>query len=141
MYKPKYFKIQELVCPHVYEKFGSRAWNFFHREFLRDLDKLRELLGTPVTVNDWHLGGMYSQSGLRCPRCAMNEKFSMSAHNFGMAADVKAKGYLSREISEKIISNYRLFNSFKRIENTFYTPTWCHIDSRGHHQGIVFFNP
>lgn len=141
MYKPKHYKIQELVCPHVYEKHGSKAWNFFHREFLQDLDRLRDLLGCPVIINDWHTGGSYSQSGLRCPLCATNEDFSMSAHNLGGAVDIRTGVYFSKQISEKIISNYRLFKSFKRIENILHTPSWCHIDTRGHHEGIVFFNP
>ena len=36
MYKCKYFKIQELVCPHVYEKYGDKSWEFFNEEFLKE---------------------------------------------------------------------------------------------------------
>lgn len=140
MYKPKYFKIQELVCPHIYESHRSKAWNFFKKDFLQDLDELREFLGCPIFINDWHLGGEYSRSGLRCPICAKKNTFSTSAHDFGRAVDIRTGAHFSGQLAEKITNNQKLFKSFKRIENTLFTPNWCHIDTLGDHDGIILFS-
>ena len=42
MKKSNYFKIQELVCPDVYKKYGERAWMFLDKEMIESLDKIRE---------------------------------------------------------------------------------------------------
>lgn len=36
-----YFKIQELVCPHCYSKFGETSWQFISTELLSTLYILR----------------------------------------------------------------------------------------------------
>ena len=42
-----YFDIQELVCRHVYEKYGNNAWQFFDNRLLETLLVIREKLGKP----------------------------------------------------------------------------------------------
>ena len=69
MYKCKYFKLQELVCPDVYKQYGEKAWEFFDESFLKDLDLVRELLGVPIIINNWNTEGQYKESGLRCDLC------------------------------------------------------------------------
>ena len=33
----QFFSIEELVCPHVYRKWGQRAWQFLDTDFLYTL--------------------------------------------------------------------------------------------------------
>lgn len=48
----KYFNIKELVCPHVYDKFGERAWIFLDTMALRMLLVLRrDILKVPLVCN------------------------------------------------------------------------------------------
>lgn len=62
----RYFNIKELVCPHVYEKFGERAWIFLDAMALRLLLVLRrDILKVPLVCNTKTL----TQRGLRCNRC------------------------------------------------------------------------
>lgn len=147
MYKCKYFKIQELVCPHVYKKYGDKAWEFFNKELLKDLDTVREVLGVVITINNWHIKGQYKESGNRCPFCSIlakkidNKELNMSMHNLCQAFDLKPKGLEIKKAVDMIMDNVHRFKIIKRIENPNHTPTWLHIDTKGHHKGIKIFNP
>ena len=147
MYKCKYFKIQELVCPHVYKKYGDKAWEFFSEELLKDLDTVREVLGVPIIINNWHIEGQYKESGNRCQFCSIvakkiaNKELNMSMHNLYQAFDLKPKGLEIKKAVEMILDNVHRFKVIKRIENPDYTSTWLHIDTKGHHKGIRIFNP
>ncbi|MGL5209051.1 hypothetical protein [Cetobacterium sp.] len=147
MYKCKYFKIQELVCPHVYKKYGDKAWEFFNKEFLKDLDTIREVLEVPIVINNWHINGSYKESGNRCQLCSKvakkiaNKELNMSMHNLYQAFDLKPKGLEIKKAVEMIMDNVHRFKVIKRIENPDYTLTWLHIDTKGHHKGIRIFNP
>ncbi|MEE0969944.1 MAG: hypothetical protein U0M06_11295, partial [Clostridia bacterium] len=61
-----YFDIKELVCPHVYNKFREYAWRFFDPRLLDTLLVIREKINKPIYVNNWDMGGDFSQRGLRC---------------------------------------------------------------------------
>jgi hypothetical protein len=52
IYRPEYFELYELVCPHVYYRFGEQAWQFLDPRQLKMMDWVREKLG-PVFVNNW----------------------------------------------------------------------------------------
>ncbi|MGL4935000.1 MAG: hypothetical protein ACRC51_05950 [Cetobacterium sp.] len=146
MYKCKYFKLQELVCPDIYKQYGDSAWEFFDQNFLKDLDGIRELFNTAIIINNWHIGGSYKESGLRCALCnevkkhTLKGKVNMSAHKMN-GADLKLKGIEIKKAVETIVNNAHRFKTIKRIENPDYTPTWLHVDTRGHHEGIKIFNP
>lgn len=147
MYKCKYFKIQELVCQHVYKKYGDKSWEFFSEEFLKDLDTVREVLGVPIIINNWHVNGQYKESGNRCQFCSIvakkitNKELNMSMHNLYRAFDLKPKNLEIKKAVEMIMDNVHRFKVIKRIENPDYTLTWLHLDTKGHHKGIRIFNP
>ena len=46
----RYFDIRELVCPHVYDKFGLYAWQFFDPRLLDVLLAIREGIGKPIII-------------------------------------------------------------------------------------------
>jgi hypothetical protein len=51
--KPANFDLEELVCPHVYYRFGETAWQFFQPAILELMDWVRNTLNRPVFVNNW----------------------------------------------------------------------------------------
>ena len=51
--KPDWFDLDELVCPHVYYKFGEMAWQFFDPRLFVLMDWVRHKLG-PVFINNWY---------------------------------------------------------------------------------------
>jgi hypothetical protein len=100
--KPKHFGLEELVCPHVYYKYGEMAWQFLDQKQLILLDWVRERLGA-MFINNWHEDqwinsdyvqfiiektkaglpiieteepvpdpALFSQRGLRCNICGLN---------------------------------------------------------------------
>jgi hypothetical protein len=54
MYRAKHFKLQELVCAHVYFKYGDQAWDFLDDKQMELMDWIGERLGV-VIVNNYHL--------------------------------------------------------------------------------------
>lgn len=48
----KYFDLEELVCPHIFYKYGEWVWKFFDPRMLKMLEWTREKHG-PVYVNNW----------------------------------------------------------------------------------------
>lgn len=147
MYKCKYFAIHELVCKHVYDKFGEKAWEFFDKDFLEDLDTIREILGVPVVINTWKKGGQYSESGNRCPKCSIVAKkiqagqLYMSMHNLFGAMDMKPKGMTIKEAVKKVQDNAHRLKTINRIEDPNVTTSWLHVDKKGHGNGIRIFIP
>ena len=99
--KPKHFDLQELICPHVYYKFGEMAWQFLDQKQLILMDWIRDQLGA-IFVNNWYYeyldstfvkyirnsilenkpifafsepsypDTLFSQRGLRCNICGLN---------------------------------------------------------------------
>lgn len=139
-----YFDIQELVCKHVYNKFGDNAWQFFDDRLLETLLVIREKLGKPVTVNNWKLGGNLTQRGLRCNVCQLVaektrlKKVYMSAHSQGTAVDFDVKGMTALDVRNWIKDNQILLPYPIRLEQDV---TWVHMDMRndGTRGKVVYF--
>ena len=141
--KSKYFKIEELVCRHVYEKFGDKAWMFIDDRLIETLNLLREkILGVPMIINTWKDGGGYSQRGLRCNRCQIvREKTSpyLSAHILGKGVDFNAAGMTADEVRSEIIKAQVLLPWPIRLEKGV---SWVHLDvyDSGNGEKITLFS-
>lgn len=121
----KYFSIKELVCNHVYEKYGERAWMFLDTMALRLLLILRrDILKVPLVCNTKTL----KQRGLRCNLCEIvKEKTSpyLSAHVLGKGFDFSSPALSAEEMRLKISENVDLLPCKVRIEQDV---NWLHID-------------
>jgi hypothetical protein len=128
-----YFNIKELVCPHVYDKHREYAWNFFDPRLLDTLFVIREKIGKPIVVNNWAVGGDFSQRGLRCNICSIPkektalEKLYMSAHSQGMAVDFDVSGMKAEEVRKWIKDNQIFLPYPIRLEEDV---NWVHLDVR-----------
>jgi len=143
MYVSKYFKIQELVSKDVYNSRGEFAWELLDLELILTLDELREILNRPITVNDWHIGGRYKDSGFRLP--SFYTSMSFSQHLYGRAADIKVKGLTALQVQDFIIEAKRS-NKLPHLRGLeLDTPTWTHIDTRytdrGGENELFLFRP
>ncbi len=141
IYKCKHFKIQELVSPQVYQRYGEFAWRFFSNDLKQDFDTIREYHGHGITINDWVFGGkQFTQCGLRSnldPLVKSKTTLYCSAHCMGKAVDMHSS-----------YSNYKLYTDIEalkkagklravsRIESRKSTKDgWVHIDEFGSSNG------
>jgi len=141
----KHFELQELVPPSIFQTFGLTAIQFIRPEILAVLDLLREKVGKPVIVNNWHTGGQYKESGYRIPHTKTGARYSM--HKLGIAADVKVNGMTPMQVLAVILADHDEFKAagMTTYENPAFTPTWLHIDcrqvARPDHNAFRMVNP
>ena len=127
----KYFGIKELVCPHVYERWGEMAWQFLDERLLANLDFIREGIGKPIVVNNWAQGGQYSQRGLRCNCCILViektdlRKVYLSQHIFGKAVDFNVVGMDAESVRKWIKTHAKKLPYPCRLEENV---SWVHLD-------------
>lgn len=142
IYKPIYFELQELVCPHVFIKYKEFAFNFFDTRLLIMLDTIRDRIGRPIYVNDWQVRGDKDQRGLRCPQCEIvknQTELYMSAHCLGKGADFEVPGLVAQEVRDWIIKNKNLWPYPIRLEKN---TSWVHLDlfSNNSDSKVTLFN-
>jgi len=128
----EYFDLRELVCEHTYNAFGEKSWQFFDRDFLEMLLVLRrDIIAAPMTVNNWHLGGQFSQRGFRCNICqltrskTLKNQIYLTSHANGAAIDFDAKGMTAEHVRAKVKANAVKLPCNVRMESKV---TWAHID-------------
>ena len=126
-YRPKHFGLRELVGPDLYMARGEAAWELLDPRGLAVLDALRDKWG-PVTVNDWHVGGGFSQSGLRDPVTGIGAR--LSQHKSGRAFDCKFKDTTPQAVYAYLLENADEFPGLTTLEDIAATPTWLHFDVR-----------
>lgn len=125
-----WFDVRELVSPEDWTSLGSRAESLIDPKLVHVLDKLRTILGYPIIVNDWHIGGQYKLSGYRNRLVSIGGFYSQ--HRHGRAGDIKVPGLSSRSVAKVILSakNELMPLGLSVIEDPDATPTWTHLDVR-----------
>ena len=127
-----HFKVHELVCPHVYKKFGDRSLMFADPRLLKWLDWFRGAIGKPVTINTYGTGGGYNQRGYRCNVCpivrdkSIDNDMYLSAHTRFQAADFNVDGMGEDEIKVWLVNHASEMPCRIRLEKD--TVGWTHID-------------
>lgn len=125
----KYFKIYELVDETVYKKYKENSVRFIDNRLLITLDKIREILGVPLVINDWYWGGNNQQRGLRTNICQIVKSkgnvLYLSSHCFGRAFDAVSAKMTAEEMRRKIVLNAHLLPYPIRMESGV---SWLHVD-------------
>jgi len=129
-YRPKYFHAWELVDRVTYQKFSGNSFFLFSAISLMMIDGIRDFLGVPVIINNWHEGGAYEFSGLRPISCKVGAEYSQ--HRLGQAFDLKPLRMPIGDAFKKIMDNIsdERLKYISVIEDITYTPTWLHVDCR-----------
>ena len=130
--KSPYFSVKELVCKHVYERYGENAAMFLDDKLIETLNVIREqILCAPMTVNNWHAGGNFTQRGLRCNICELVKsktdagRLYLSAHMLGKAVDCNVKGMTAEKARRLVIEKQESLPYPIRLEDGV---SWLHID-------------
>ncbi len=144
LYRPQFFTITELVCPHVYNKFGGLAFLFLDERIVITIDTIRRLINKPITVNTWADGGEFSQRGLRCNLCSLVKdktlanQLYMSAHVLGMAMDFDVENMTADDTRLWIALNKDKLPYNMRLEKNV---DWVHLDVYNNGNKLTFFEP
>lgn len=135
----EYFRIGELVCDHIYARFGDKAWMFLSTELLHTLLVLRtEIIKEPMIVNTSTL----KQRGMRCNMCPLVKGKSsvyVSAHLLGRGVDFHVNGKTAEQVRQLIKANANKLPYKVRLERAV---SWVHLDcyDTGSKDKIVEFN-
>lgn len=125
----KYFQVKELVCPHIYKKFGEKSWQFLQTNYLHALLILRtDILNAPMTCNT----STMTQRGMRCNMCELvksKKDAYISSHILGKAGDFDVKGMSAEQARQKILANAKKLPCKCRIEADV---NWLHFDTMYH---------
>lgn len=131
MQTSRYFTIQELVCSHVYQRFGNQSWQFIHTHLLHTLFQVRQGINKPIHINNWARGGSFSQRGLRCNLCQLastksaNKQLYLSSHCLGAGVDFDVKGMSAPQVRSWIKQHQHLLPHPIRLESDV---NWVHLD-------------
>lgn len=121
----KYFKARELVCDHIYAKWGENSWRFLDTDFLHALLVIRkDILGAPMFCNT----SSATQRGMRCNCCKLvrdKKNVYLSAHVLGKGGDFTVFGMTAEQARQKIKAYSHLLPFSIRIESKV---SWLHFD-------------
>lgn len=127
----RFFDVEELVCDHIYGKWGEGAWKFLDTDFLHALLVIRrDIIRLPM----WCNSKSAHQKGMRCNRCALVKSKSvpyLSAHVLGKAGDFVITGMKASDAREKIKAAADKLPCKVRLEkydSAGNEITWVHID-------------
>lgn len=128
----KHFIVQEFIDPITYSKLGDDSISLIDPKLIAIADFIREDTGLPVTINNWHNGGQYYESGLRNKDSKTGAP--KSTHKLGMGMDVKIKDWGGKEWYEYVKKNFKkLYDlGLRRIEDKTIATTWGHMDTKEH---------
>ena len=126
-FKLKHFIPQEFVPKVIFNMRGGKALQLMDREILVFIDTLREVLGKRITVNNWHVGGGFSQRGLRTSASKHFKQFSQ--HTYGKALDFDVEDMTADEVRQWLVEHRNLdwVSPISFIEDGC---SWVHVDTR-----------
>ena len=146
----KYFDIRELVGPRTFKKHGHRSWKFFRTDALHALLIVREGIGKPITLNNWHRGGRFTQRGLRTNIQGIFKGFFrrgvlyLSAHVLGCGFDFDVRGMSANQVRQWIVENKHRFPFKIRLERKLRGKfiSWTHLDTyhEPHNDDVYLFD-
>lgn len=123
--------VKEIVCPHIYAKWGDKAIRFINPNAIAVLDVIRnKILKRPIRINN----NTWKQRGMRCNLCQLvadktkKQQPYLSAHVLGTGFDFDCPGLTVPQIHELIKKNAHLLPCKIRLESPTNAPTWCHFD-------------
>ena len=139
MLTSKYFEIQELVSPEIYEILEDDAWKVIDPQLIETIDKVREILNVPLICNNWHWGGSRKNSGMRAKTYPYGAP--KSYHKRGQAVDLISHKMSAKEMREIIEERQDELPYPIRIEkwDNKGELTWVHIDMGNTKGNKIYF--
>lgn len=134
-YQPKYFKAYELVPADIFNSLEEwRIWLLFDPRILWTIDRIRELYGKPMTVNNWKSGGPFSLRGWRPSSVDLVKGVLVDQHKYGRAIDFDIAGVPASSFVSDVLSRPAA-NEFQYITGL-EIASWNHIDCRNYDRAL-----
>lgn len=133
------FDMREFVHPLIWQGVGPVKARWYISDFQRDYAfLLRNVLDSPVLLNNWHEGGDLVGRGTRPASFRPKGGGTLSMHYLRLAVDASSKIFTPRQMFEKVMENEAAFKKIglTTIENLEYTKGWLHGDGRMFIKGI-----
>ncbi len=124
----EHFDLREVVTPEAYAALGDKAIILMDKRIIDVCEELRNYFDEPITINNWHSGGQYHESGLRNFDTTTGAKYSQ--HKYGRALDLKFTHVTPEEVRNEIREMFDHFSKFGLTTIEQSTATWVHIDCR-----------
>lgn len=126
----EHFDVREFVPPEIWNAFGENSQWFVRPEIVRLAEFIRNHFGKPMTINNWHTGGIFHYRGFRPRSC--NEGAELSQHRICGAIDFNIEGLTDDEVYDEIIKNEAAFMAagLTTLEDKTITKGWTHGDMR-----------
>jgi len=125
----EYFDIKEVVCPHVYDRFGESAWRLFDPRIKEVMTWLRKKINRRIIINSSSLG--LTQRGFRCNLCSLVKdktymgKLYVSPHMLAAGFDFDVAGMNAEEVRQWLEQNKEEIPFPVRLEQDI---SWVHLD-------------
>lgn len=133
----KNFYLAEFVPIQYYNDYVDSTIGDIDYRVILTAQALRDNLGVPLTINNWHAEGPRNESGLRI--AGMKNYRPRSQHSYGRAADIVSDKITAQEMRDHILKNRDLYPHIRRLEDKV---SWLHFDLRETlTDDIVLFNP
>lgn len=135
----RYFDAEEFLHPAVVKILGFPAALWYMGDFMLPCAVLlRDILDSPIHLNNWHFGGRLVGRGFRPRSYKPKGGGELSMHYLARALDVSSKVYSPSHIFEAIHAHRAKFAAIgvTTLESIAYTKTWVHLDSRPKVKGI-----
>ena len=134
----KDFDIREFVPEEIWNKFGANSIWFIDKRCIEFAQWVRDLTGKSVTINNWHTGGQYKDSGYRMPDTETGALFSQ--HKLGNAIDIKIDGFSGEQLRDLMAKNKQQFLKYMTTIELG-TKTWLHVDCRQTNLDDIYLVP
>jgi len=125
----RYWKLSEVVCPHIERKLGVQAWSLIDPRLQSVMVWVRREIDRPVIINNLEM--RLTQRGVRCNMCSLvkaskvDGRVYLSPHIFGAAMDFNVLGLTADEVRQWIFEHRDGLPYPVRLERDV---TWVHLD-------------
>jgi uncharacterized protein YcbK (DUF882 family) len=128
MYQLKHFQPSEFLPE------GHDDLSVMDERLLETCDDVRDLLGTPCSINTWNFGGDREWCGFRTPDCTIGAAHSQ--HRLGKAADLHPVGMDANTARAKIREAVAA-GQLPHLGGMELGVSWVHVDVRDRVGGKV----
>lgn len=128
----EHFDLREFIDPVTWAEYGVNSDKLIDGRLIDIAEFVRKKTDKGITINSWHMGGQFKESGLRNKNTTTGAK--LSQHKLGKAIDLKAVGFNGTTWYSFVKENAKALYDLgvRRIEDKSLATTWLHIDLKEH---------